>query len=144
VGINTSSGSPSSSVPTGAEGSHADNSSFLPGLLFGLVPLAPLALTVALALGLAWLARQVTSSAGFYTQQWTAGIVVALGLLAGVIVFIVFSRRALSQIKQWQQEGQVRQAGAALWGLVIVALIVLLPLVLTIAIPQHPAPILTH
>ena len=144
MGMNTPSSSTSSSVPTGSEGNYVDNSSFLPGLLFGLVPLAPLALTAVLALGLAWLARQVTSSAGFYTQQWAAGIVVALGLLAGVIVFIVFSRRALSQIKQWQQEGLARQAGAALWGLIIVALIVLLPVVLAIAIPQHPAPILTH
>lgn len=32
------------------------------------------------------------------------------------------------------------EANGALWGLVVVALVVLLPVLLAIVLPQHPAP----
>ncbi|MGO8948740.1 MAG: hypothetical protein ACLQUY_14030 [Ktedonobacterales bacterium] len=114
------------------------------GFVYGLEPLAPLALCVVLTIVLAWLARQITASAGFYTQQWAAGIVVVLGLLSAFALLIIFSVRAFRQVKYWQEVHRSAEASAALWGLVVVALVVLLPLLLAIFIPQHPAPILTH
>jgi hypothetical protein len=109
-------------------------------LIFGLEPLAPLLLIVILTIGLAWLARQITAGAGFYTQQWAAGVIVVLGILGGAVALAIFSVRALRQVKAWQESGLSAQAGAALWGLAVVALVVLLPLLLAILIPQHPAP----
>jgi hypothetical protein len=109
-------------------------------LIFGLEPLVPLLLTVVLTIGLAWLARQITAGAGFYTQQWADGIIVVLGILGGALALAVFSARVLRQVRTWQESGLSAQAGAALLGLVIVALVVVLPLLLAIAIPQHPAP----
>jgi hypothetical protein len=110
------------------------------GFVSGLVPLGPLALIVIVALALAALARQLTAGQGFATQQWAAGLVIVLGLLGGAASYLVFSVRALRQVKCWQQAGQTTQATGALWGLVVVALVVLLPLLLAILIPQHPAP----
>ncbi len=110
------------------------------GFVYGLGPLVPLIVTVVLTIAVAFLARQITAPAGFYTQQWVDVIVVILGLLSSAAFLIIFSLRALRQIKKWQQVGLGAQASAALWGLVVVALVVLLPLVLAIAIPQHPAP----
>jgi hypothetical protein len=109
-------------------------------LIFGLEPLFPLLLIVVLTIGLAWLARQITAGAGFYTQQWAAGVIVVLGIRGGAVALAIFSVRALRQVKTWQEAGMSAQAGAALWGLIVVALVVLLPLLLAILIPQHPAP----
>jgi hypothetical protein len=109
-------------------------------LVFGLEPLVPLLLIVVLTIGLAWLSRRITAGAGFYTQQWAAGIIVVLGILAGAVALAIFSVRALRQVRTWQEAGLSAQASAALWGLVVVALVVLLPLLLAIVIPDHPAP----
>ena len=112
------------------------------GFASSLVPLAFVAVIVLVALALAALARQLTAGQGFYTQQWAAVIVIAGGLLATAASYIVTCVQALRRVKLWQQAGQTAQASGALWGLVVVALIVLLPLLLAIAIPQHPAPTL--
>jgi hypothetical protein len=109
-------------------------------LVLGITPLGPVALAVLLAVLLAALARQLTAGQGFFAQQWAAGIVVVLGLVGAAVSYVVFSVRALRQVRRWQQAGQSAPANAALWGLVITALVVLLPLILAIVIPQHPAP----
>jgi hypothetical protein len=108
--------------------------------LVGLSPLLPLAIIVLLTTGLTSVARQLTAGAGFYTQQWVAVILVVLGLLLGIASVIVFSRRAFRAIKGWQYSGRLSQANAALVGLVVVALVLVLPVVLAILAPQHPAP----
>jgi hypothetical protein len=136
--MNISSGS-SSGNSAGAENGLA-HASWFRSLVFGLEPLIPQVLIVGLTIGLAWLARQITAGAGFYTQQWAAGIIVVLAILAGAVALVIFSVRALRQVRTWQEAGLAAQASAALWGLVVVALVVLLPLLLAIAIPQHPAP----
>jgi hypothetical protein len=110
------------------------------GFASSLIPLAPLAVIVIVALALAALARQLTAGQGFYTQQWAAGIAIVLGLLGSAASYIVTCVRALRRVKLWQQAGQTAQASGALWGLVVVALVVLLPLLLAILIPQQPAP----
>jgi hypothetical protein len=92
------------------------------------------------ALALAALARQLTAGQGFAAQQLAAVLVIVLGLLGSAASYIIFSVRTLRQVKAWQQVGQTAQANGALWGLVVVALVVVLPLLLAIFIPQHPAP----
>ncbi len=104
------------------------------GFVAGLVPLGPVALIVVVALGLSALARQVT------TGQGAAIVIVVLGLLGAAAAYVVCCVRALRQVSRWQQAGQSALASGALWGLVVVALVVLLPLLLAIFIPQHPAP----
>ena len=73
-------------------------------LILGMSPLAPLILVVVLTVALSALVRQVTAGGGFYLQQWAAGVVVMLGLLAGIAALIVFSVRTLHQVKRWQQK----------------------------------------
>lgn len=110
------------------------------GVIAGLVPLAPVVLIIVVALGLSALARQVTAGLGFAAQQWAAVIIIALGLIGAAIAYVVFCRRALRAVRRWQEAGAAAQANGALWGLVVVALIVLLPLLLAFFMPQHPAP----
>jgi hypothetical protein len=109
-------------------------------MISSLVPLAFVVPIISVALALAALARQLTAGQGFSTQQWAAVIVIALGLLAAAASYIISCVRTLQHIKLWQQLGQATQANGALWGLVVVALIVLLPVLLAVFIPQHPAP----
>src|SRR5215469_15323406 len=134
--MSISSGSPSGNS-VGTENGIAHASQFR-SLIFGLEPLVPQLLIVVLTIGLAWLARQITAGAGFYTQQWADGIIVVLGILGGALALAVFSARVLRQVRTWQESGLSAQAGAALWGLVAVALVVLLPVFRAMAIPQHP------
>jgi hypothetical protein len=111
--------------------------------LLGLSPLAPLAIIGLLTTVLTTLARQLTESAGFYTQQWVAVILVALGLILAIAAVIVFSVHAFRTVRRWQQAGMFQDANAALFGLVVVSLVLVLPVVLAILAPQHPAPNLT-
>jgi hypothetical protein len=110
------------------------------GFASGLLPLVPVAVIVVVALALAALARQLTAGQGFYTEQWAAGIIIVLGLLGSAASYIVSSVRAMSRVRHWQETGQMSQATGALWGLVVVTLVILLPVLLAILIPQHPAP----
>lgn len=114
------------------------------GFLTGIMPLAPIAVIVVVALILAALARLLMAGQGFATEQLVAVLIIALGLLGSVVAYIVGCRRALRQVRRWQEAGAAARANGALWGLVVVALVVLLPLLLAILIPQHPAPTLTH
>jgi len=43
-------------------------------------------------------------------------------------------------VKIWQRDGTTRQANAASWALTATALIIVLPVLLAIILPQHPAP----
>jgi len=110
------------------------------GFTSGLLPLLPVAVIVVVALALAALARQLTAGQGFYTQQWAAGIIVVLGLLGSAVSYTVSCVRAMSQVRRWQAAGKTSQATGALWGLLVVTLVILLPVLLAIFIPQHPAP----
>jgi hypothetical protein len=110
------------------------------GFVSAVMPLGLIAVIVVAALALAALARGLTAGQGFYTEQWASGIIIVLGLLGSAATYAVSSVQSLRRVKGWQQAGQTAQANGALWGLVVVALVVLLPVVLAIVIPQHPAP----
>jgi len=112
----------------------------LGGLATGLLPLAPPIGIMAVSLALAAFARQLIASQDFFTQQWAAVIILALGLIASAAAYTVLCARALRQVSAWQQAGEAAQAARALWALGGTALVVLLPLLLVMLLPQHPAP----
>ncbi len=112
----------------------------LPGIFIGLVPLGLLLLIVALTVLLTTLARQLIASSGFFVQQRVSVIVLIAGLVVALVVYIIAIVRTLRSITTWQRAGAVDQARAALLALGCTALVVLLPVVLAIVLPQNPAP----
>lgn len=126
--------------PASTSSGSTANGSVWRGFLAGLFPLGPLAIIIVVALALAALARQLTAGQGFATQQWTALLVIALGLMGAATAYVVFSVRAFRRAREWQQSGIRARANGALAGLVVVAVIVALPVLLAIVMPQHPAP----
>jgi uncharacterized membrane protein YhaH (DUF805 family) len=115
-------------------------SAALRGALVGLVPLGLLALIIAVALALAVLARQLTAASGFFAQQQAALITLIAGFVLALVVYVVAIVLTTRRIADWQENGIAVQARAALWSLGITALIVILPFLLAILLPQHPAP----
>ena len=110
------------------------------GLLVGLIPLGLLAAIVGITVPLTALARQLNEGAGFFAQQQAAMIVLIVGLGLSIAVFAVAIWRVLRRVAVWQQSGAMAKANAALWALSATALLVVLPVVLALVLPQHPAP----
>ncbi len=110
------------------------------GVLVGLIPLGLLAGMVAITLLVTALARQLAAGSGFLVQQQTALIVLIVGLVLAIVSFAVAIWRVLRRVKSWQRDGSTSQANAALWTLTATALIVILPVLLALLFPQHPAP----
>ena len=115
-------------------------SSIWHGVLVGLIPLGLLAGIVVITLLVTALARQLVASSGFFVQQQTALITLIVGLILAIVVYAVAIWRVLRHVKIWQQDGTITQANAALWALTATALITVMPVVLAIILPQHPAP----
>lgn len=114
--------------------------STLRGILLGLIPLLLLAIIVIVTLLITAFARQWVASSGFFRQQQVALIVLIAGFILAILAFAIAIWRVSEQIKDWQQDGLVKPGRAALWTLGITVLIVLLPVVLAIVLPQNPAP----
>ena len=73
-------------------------------------------------------------------QQQASLIVLIAGLVVALVVYIIAIVRTMRNITSWQRSGAVGQARAALLALGCTALVVLLPVVLAIVLPQNPAP----
>ena len=112
----------------------------LRGTLRGLVALGLLVVIVVIALALTALMRQLVAGSGFFAQQQAAVITLIVGLLLAIVVYGVAIFFTLRRVATWQQIGAAAQARAALWALGITAFIVVLPVLLAIVLPQHPAP----
>lgn len=110
------------------------------GFLSGLVPVGLPAAIVAGAVALAALARRLLAGQDFSTQQLTAVAIIGVGLVAAVVAYIVACRRALRRVAASRAAGDAARARAALWGIAASGLILLLPVLLALVIPQHPAP----
>lgn len=110
------------------------------GFLIGVIPLGVLAVVVTAAVALTALARALTSGQGFATEQPATVLTLGLGLALGFVLYSIAIVRVWRQMTAWRLAGAGRQATGALWALAITALIVLLPVVLALVIPQHPAP----
>jgi predicted transporter len=110
------------------------------GLLVGLTPLARLVVIAGVALFLTALARALTTSLGFFTQQQVSVLVLGAGLLLAAVMFGAGCVRALRQVGRWQRARGAAPATVALWSLGATALLLLLPVLLAWLLPQHPAP----
>ena len=110
------------------------------GALSGLIPLGVLLVIVIFVLLLAALARQLLSASGFFAQQQAAVIILVAGLLVTIVVYAIACVRVLRHVARWQQAGLVGRSRAALCALGFTALVVLLPVVLAVVVPQHAAP----
>ncbi len=108
--------------------------------LLGLVPLVLLVLIIAVALALAALARQLLAASGFFAQQQAAVIILVAGFVLVLVAYVIAIFLTMRRIASWQQIGMAVWARAALWSLGITALIVILPFLVAILLPQHPAP----
>ena len=99
-----------------------------------------LGLDALIAFLLTALARQLVASSGFFAQQQVSLIVLIAYLVVALVVYIVAMVRTLKRVTAWQRVGAVGQARAALLALGVTALVVLLPVILAIVLPQNPAP----
>ena len=121
---------------------HKGNSSrgaLVLGAVVGLIPLGLLLLIGAVTVLLTALARQIVASSGFFAQQQASVIVLIVGLVVALVVYVIAIVRTMRNITSWQRSGAGGQARAALLALGFTALVVLLPVVLAIVLPQNPA-----
>ena len=113
--------------------------SALRGVLVGMIPFVLLLIIVAVTVLLTALVRQLVASSGFFAQQQAALIVVIIGLGVALVSYIIAVVVMLGRVTAWQRGGAVGQARAALLALGFTALVVLLPVVLALVLPQYPA-----
>ena len=110
------------------------------GVLVGLIPLGLLLLIVAITVLLTALARQLFASSGFFAQQQAsdnrADCWVSIGSGDIYCRYCTYNE----ECNHVAASGSGGQARAALIALGCTALVVLLPVVLAIVLPQHPAP----
>lgn len=133
--------SASSRSPTPAAGaSHVGIPELWRGVLVGFLPLLLLAVFVVAAEALTVGARALSTGQDFSTEQLAVVLTLALGLALGLVVYVLALVRVWRRMTIWRLTGHARQAIGALWALAITALIILLPVVLALVIPQHAAP----
>ncbi|HEU0028320.1 MAG TPA: hypothetical protein VFQ25_14500 [Ktedonobacterales bacterium] len=114
--------------------------SFWRGVVAGLAPLVALAITLALGVGGAALARALWGSSGFLIWQWIVTGVWVGGLLVAAFVFAYATFRIFRRMVVWRRDGLASQAAGAYWALGFTVLAVLLPVVIAALLPQSPAP----
>jgi hypothetical protein len=124
-------------MTTGAAGGAADN--ILRGAGVGLAPAAFLYLGALIVFGFTMLMRVATNGLGFLTQLPVLNVTSALCLVALAVGFTLVSVRVFRQARRWREAGETTAANAVLWGLAASALLVLVPVLLAILLPQHPA-----
>jgi hypothetical protein len=111
----------------------------LPGILTGLVPLALFALLGTLAVLVTILARALTTGDAFLAQQSLLVDTLGIGLLLAFGVWVAGCAWALRRARAWERMGALVQAATTLWTLGASAIVLLLPVLLAIVVPQHPA-----
>jgi hypothetical protein len=85
-------------------------------------------------------ARLLTVGHGFSAGQVATALTLGGGLALGFIAYAIALVRVWRRITSWRLAGQGRQAAGALSSLAITALVVVLPVVLALLLPQQPAP----
>ncbi len=130
----------SSNAKRSARGLSPSTSGWLRGVLVGLIPLGLFAGTLALTLAGAALVRLLFAGPGFFAQQQAAVIVLIAGLMLAIAVFGLAIWRVLRRVAVWKQGEATTRASAALWTLSATALAIVVPVLLALLLPQHPAP----
>jgi hypothetical protein len=124
---------------TGVSGATADT--ILRGAGVGLTPAAFLYLGALVVFGFDTLMRVATTGLSFLTQLPILNVMGMVCLVALAVGFTLVSVRAFRQARRWREDGETTAATAVLWGLAASALLVLVPVLLAILLPQHPATI---
>jgi hypothetical protein len=122
---------------TGVSGATSD--SILRGAGVGLAPAVFLYLGGLVVFGVDALMRVTTTGLGFLTQLPILNVASMLCLVALAVGLTLVSMRVCRQARAWREAGDTTAATAALWGLGASALLVLVPVLLAILLPQHPA-----
>jgi uncharacterized membrane protein len=128
------------SLPLSQSAQAARRGDVVRGLLTGVVPLVVLAILVALALLGAQVTRHASAALGFFAQERATLIVLVSGLVLALIAYGIAIWLMVRRVAQWQQATRRLRAGVALWTMAATALIIILPVLLAVLLPQHPAP----
>jgi hypothetical protein len=126
--------------PTAAVAHDAPSDLFADGLRSGASPLIATAIPLAITLLLTLLARALTQDQGFLAERIATSVVLFLGLLTAIVGYILGCRRALRHLTAHEQSGAINRARGARFALAITAALLLVPVLLAIVLPQHPAP----
>lgn len=110
------------------------------GVWAGAAPLLLALVVGALTAGLTALARVVATPLGFLAWQPIVIVIWVVGLLLTAAVYAVGMTWAWRRARGWQAAGLTRRAAGAWWAMGVVALLTLLPVIVALALPQHPAP----
>lgn len=113
---------------------------FWSGALVGGAPIALLVVIVGATLLLSTLARMLAASGGFFAQQQAALIVLVAGCALAALGYIVAMIWAWRWLSRQFRAGAIAPTQGALMAFALTSLLVLLPLILAIALPPHPAP----
>ncbi len=62
------------------------------------------------------------------------------GLVLAIAVFALAVWRVLRRVAAWQRARLIEQANAVLWALGATALVIVIPVLLALLLPQHPFP----
>ncbi|HEX6541665.1 MAG TPA: hypothetical protein VF040_07915 [Ktedonobacterales bacterium] len=106
----------------------------------GLLPLLTLTGWVAVTLVLTLAARELTAGMDLGVRQWITPCVLVLGLVAAAVAYVVSLRRAFRAWRIRTREEDDASAAGMLWGLLLTAAVVALPIVVAMLVPQQPAP----
>jgi hypothetical protein len=125
------------STTTGGSGANSDT--ILRGVAAGLAPGVFFYVGILVGFGLVSLLRVATSGLGFLTQLPVLNVASVLCLVALAVGLTLVSVRVFRQAQRWRESGETTAATAVLLGLAASALLVLIPVLVAIMLPQHPA-----
>ncbi len=98
----------------------------------GLAPLALLAAIVIAVVALVALIRLLVDPASFLLQQQLFLIVMITGLAVAISAYTIAITRELRRIEMWRRDGHTTKATAGLVVVTIVAIVIILPVILTL------------
>lgn len=113
---------------------------FWRGALVGSTPIALLVVIVSATLLFSAFARMLAVSGGFFAQQRAALMVLVLGSALAALGYIFALIWAWRWLRRRYLAGAIAPTQGALAALALTSLLVLLPLILAVVLPPHPAP----
>lgn len=108
------------------------------GTLVGLIPLGLLMGITIVTILIMVLMRQLITE--FTLQQQTSLIILSVGFALAIVAYTIAVFLTLRRTAAWVKDGLEAREHAALWVLGVTTLIILLPLMVFVILPQRPAP----
>ncbi len=109
----------------------------------GLTPVGLFAGSAIVTVALTALARVLFTPAGYDIQKPFELGLTAIGFISAIVLYIISVRRTWLSAKTLEEQGLAQRAQRLRWTLVAGSLLLLVPFLLGIVLPQHPA-ILGH